>query len=577
MNPIELFLGAISKKIESLQNAPSDFESKKNDKLEIDNILLKYGKRLESLTYKELLSFSDDDKRRIIELYCHFNDRIPASTKIDQLFSDVAIINIFEQTAKDSNANFNPPQYTDSVNELKRFVKNVQEDIPKFLNENASLIEENKKNIKKLETYRNMFANGELVKPIINLQELYKLLDELNITSLNQAKILKHVGQKNTKLINPLELFKPKTDERIVKYKTILESKMTKYGEICKKIGDYPIDFFHEDKREEDINKLTDLLNISYEDIKQSVVCLMLKKDIDEFDLELDKNIIDDEVLNYLLSEMEGTVKYSREKVQPNDEPKELTEAEKTINVAKSILEAEKEFIKNINPEELESYAKNGTKDNGVIMKMNLITILLDLNDELTLIKNMSKDNNAEEYKVNLLKLEKIISDYYKCKNPSKIEEVAVTKEVEEPKTGPKIIFLTNSSDVPLINRELNKVDFKDLKKLNKAIFENMQRGNISSPDKIESYPNTYYSYFQPLRLSYVVLPNNGYLILTVVFHDGNIGAKTSKIMDQYNKDINDIISKSKDPKYLKALYESQKDIRASLSASLTKKKLIKL
>ena len=188
-------------------------------------------------------------------------------------------------------------------------------------------------------------------------------------------------------------------------------------------------------------------------------------------------------------------------------------------------------------------------------------------------IDNMKPlDNNSKEYETEKNNLKESLSKYYELKGKG-----ITSEESKEAEVIPdyKVIFLTDENGVPTIVPDLDKKENEDLKKLKKLLFENLATGNFGSRKKmgIPGAPcQLYYLYNTPVRVSYGVLPNNGLLVLSAAFNDGDIGDRTTPLTKTYYKRIDKLRNIAKSSIDLEMLYEEQAGIRKDIESKLISK-----
>jgi hypothetical protein len=587
MNYLELLTSKLSERIASYSDEPTDFENKKNEITEIKNIMTSHGFNIANLNIDNITLLTPEERVKIITIV-QDND---SSDFIDSYEKKYFVLYTkYKELQKKYGVEFPAPQFDEAKEKIEKLCELIIDFVNNYDKRNEEYIESRKKVMELPKKYSEILNKGEPVEAVNDLSEFNGMLDTFDFSLVEKGKIKFAIGKANCSLIKPKEFVPVKTDNRLNKYQTILNVKRSKYQNIYDQIKNTYVALVN---AEETVKKLSSDLNIPYMDMKQAVTCLLLESYINEFNKDLNDVTLDEnfkeEYLSIVLNNLESTLIFSREaeKVEAkapeeiqneepnetqNEEPKVLSEDDKLLNQVNEIIKSEDSLLNSIDKDKLDSYFRNRTfysPDEQV--KYNIQIALLDLIGAREDFKTAIADKNKEDHDKSIGKIRKAINLYYSIKGKGTIEKPSETENKDENKQS-NILYFTDSNNYPVFLNELDKAPEKDLKKVKKIIDS---LGNtISGKNTKLIIPGVAASIYQiyktPARLSYVVLPNNGILVLTCVINDGDIKQKTEQLLTLGLIKVNEIISKTKDPTELSLMLDEQAGVRKVINDKLS-------
>ena len=170
MKVINDLLNALTNVEKSIGDPINDAQTRKNEILEIKNILFNYNNEI---TEKNILDFKDEDIRRILELYSHDNNELYKQYKI---YKNIVVS--YEEI-NNKYKNIDAPQ----VESAKKWFKKLAFDITKYMQNVTDTTDEYIKTLKEKNVlprkYLNMFKNEKLIEPILSISEFNELINEM--------------------------------------------------------------------------------------------------------------------------------------------------------------------------------------------------------------------------------------------------------------------------------------------------------------------------------------------------------------------------------------------------------------
>lgn len=197
MNIIDIFLSELQNRISATASPINDFENKRNELMEIDNILYAHNIVKNEIDLNDLFSFTNEEVRRILAII--------DEAKADSLYRTYQVYKplvLMYNNLKDKfGEDFDAPQYLDAIKWLNELVKRTNKYLVNFEMRNKEYINSLKQDSLIYKKYYDMFNGGNLISPIIDLDEFNELVDKMNFTDEEKGKLKKKVGIDNIRLL----------------------------------------------------------------------------------------------------------------------------------------------------------------------------------------------------------------------------------------------------------------------------------------------------------------------------------------------------------------------------------------
>lgn len=356
----------LNDKVNQAYNMSNQIEEKKNDLLEIKNVLYKYG--IIRFDVDMLFELSKNDLKVIVD-NLETNDK---KQLLDVMVSNIELLKNYRQLRDRYHIDINNESYENSYNWLKEIVKKINNycadiniNVDNYLNKvkiDSSLYKK----------YLDKFRSNELIDPIRNLEEFCSLIEEFE--EEDKINILVYVSKMNCILIMPNEY---KIDVDIFsKYRAIVEAKKDKYNslyETCKNNYKIELSCFIPV-----IKVMEEDLSIDQATAKSIATSILLEKELNKYDNEhIDSNIINKNI--------EDIMDISKKEI----EEKEEESNEIVLEEVEDILVVEKELINEYNSQNFgQNLANSINSDSKEAIKYKMISVLNALYVEYERYKN---------------------------------------------------------------------------------------------------------------------------------------------------------------------------------------------
>ena len=421
MGTIDLFLNELRNRIDSNEKPINNYETKRNNLIEIKNILYAHEIINNEVLYTDLLNFSNDEIKRVLLII----DNDKANMYYRAFLVYKPLIDSYNAIKEKFGSNFEAPQYLEAVKWLSDLAKKIN----LFLNEDSSDSEDYINEIKSKNSlykkYYNLFKGVDLVSPVNNLSEFNNLLDNMNLTDLEKGKIKKEIGISNLKLL--YKNYNKLDNEEFNKYRVIAKNKRNKYEKLYDVLKNKDISF---NSIEEHLNELKNELNSTLYDIRQALCAIFIEREFKAFaNNEIDYDVLIEnleEILNFSRIEDESsdienfdinskassnldneTIKLKERRsssnenndlVHNNSEEKTSNDENELIKEVKSILKLEQPLIDSIDEEKFSLYLAQSVNDdeNEDSIKYKIVSILIAMHSEVQKYKNVKKLKNAK-------------------------------------------------------------------------------------------------------------------------------------------------------------------------------------
>lgn len=365
MKPIQILQDELVKRITVTELLITELKNSENAILAIENILFKYNLKASEIKLIDFVNISDEDFSIIIaeigeQKIAELTENFSRNKEIVKLYK--SIIGTHGNVAE-------APQYEDALNELNILlleINNYLSNHEQQKNQQVNSLEESVFQIKN--TYE-IFAGGELKKPIFDMLTFLDLLNNLGFDQETKSEIKKIVGQLNYKLVMEKGLSKSEDEKLLDKYRVILQRKKQEHGKTYNDVQEFiskSKTSINLDNIEKTIKDFLIKTDYSYEVIKNAVVCHVLEREISAFDKALiEKNNLNDKEKDKTIVLLEKLLVISRETAPLLSETKEK-ETKKRIaelnndKIEKEIIQKENEVVEN-KAKEKEIIAKEET------------------------------------------------------------------------------------------------------------------------------------------------------------------------------------------------------------------------
>ena len=198
MSIMDIFLNELSKKLEQTSTPVNEFENKKNDLILIKNIFYEHEITANEITIDNLLDFNNEEVKQILSIVLD-GEKLESFYRTYSVYKPLTVT--YNNIKEKFGDNFEAPQYNEAIKWLNALVKKINEYINNYEDNNQEYIDKLKEEYKTYLKFYNMFQGNALINPITNFGELYVLLDGMNFTELEKAKIKKAIGIDNLKFI----------------------------------------------------------------------------------------------------------------------------------------------------------------------------------------------------------------------------------------------------------------------------------------------------------------------------------------------------------------------------------------
>lgn len=222
MDIIDIFLNELQKRIDNNDTIINNFENKKNELIEIQNILYAHNTTDKEITLDDLLTFSDEDIKVLVKSI--------DQNKQDMLYRTFLIYKPIVVTYRNISSKFGEfeaPQYQDALKWLNELLNRVNLYVKEFKNNNEDYIQMLREESAYYKKYYNLFNGDKLVSPIEDLNEFNGLLDKLGFSIHDKGQIKKYIGLNHIELLedNIIEE-QPTVEEKITEDITLQEDSM---------------------------------------------------------------------------------------------------------------------------------------------------------------------------------------------------------------------------------------------------------------------------------------------------------------------------------------------------------------
>lgn len=407
MDIVDIFLNALQNKINASSGQISDFEEKKNQFLELKNILYTHSILKDEIDERDLISFTSEEINTIFGLL--------DSEKKDLLCKTFSVykplVQTYERIKEKFSGDFEAPQYVEAIKWLKDMARRVSDLIKIGTDPNSSYINDLKTKSEHFNKYYNLFNGNNLVKPISDFKEFNSLLDELNFTDEEKYEIKKFVGISNIKLMS--SSYSYVDENEFGKYKVILKNKRDKYNDLFNILKEKNLNF-------DDINldELKKELNASEYDLRQALCAVFFEKifarvndgmlKVTEAVVELEKvlefareAVKEDEPVMEAPEEIQEEIAPEEKVSEKNEEIKEevkINPDEEIINEAREILKNEKDLINSVDEADFARFlAQSLTEETAESVKYQVVSILISLHTELEKYENVKELEHARK------------------------------------------------------------------------------------------------------------------------------------------------------------------------------------
>lgn len=519
MSVISSFLDILNKSMETAVDPINSIELRKNDVLEIENILFGYNKVIDE---KNILEMPSDVVKKILELY----NKNSAEDLYNTYEINKKIILSFQEIARKYDKNLEASQYDSALKWFKDITSDIMAYINNFQDDNEDYITNLKKKAEFPKKYLSYFKGDKLASPILDYKEFNEYIDETLLDLAKRVDLKFEIAKANAIL-----LFGKEDNSCYNRYLEIINKWQN--DDLWSKLNqeDVSIDSFNEDylalkeKYDVDEDRLVNILK-----------ALLLKKHIDSKD-SLD---VLDNILNLKVEE------------KKDDTKKNTNDDAVIIRRVEEILNNEKRLINKVNEKEFDVFLAQSIDSNDEkAIGYKIVSVLTALYTECEKLKNsnglkLTHDNalgNIRQY----------IEAYEVLKGNQK-------KLLEE--KSRMVIYLTNKKEVPYIIEDAKKYDEKEKQSLQELLDE-VRYGDLSKVKCSEILSNieVYRVIDEYIKLAFVKLDGDGVMVLNAsIINNGD--KPSSFVFSNDAKLIENIIKASKEKGKIEKIYAKQKKIR---------------
>ena len=298
---INSFLTELTKKIETVDLQLKDFESKIKVIDDVKNMLaLKTLKNIEDLKGIDLVLLNPDEFSQILQVFKFDN----LEEKINIFFNASVAIKVNQKFISDGEISIPDNNISNYLKWLDEQVKYIKEYIYDFNDNNKEYYNSLKVSDSLYKKYLGYFKNNKLIQPIYNIEEFNEVVKKSGIIMSDKWQLMKYVAEKNIDFHKKEEADNKKTieysDDEIINFvENILKREEALIGAIndglvqkaLKIIDAEDEEIMNMDLTDKDVVKfqkvpILDTMNKIYTETK-----LMLKKDLDEDALKIEKNL----------------------------------------------------------------------------------------------------------------------------------------------------------------------------------------------------------------------------------------------------------------------------------------------
>ncbi len=524
MKAISDLLSALVNVEKSIGDPINDAQNRKNEILEIKNILFNYNNEISE---KNILDFKDDDIKRILELYSHDNNELYKQYKLYK-----SIIESYEEI-NNKYKNIDAPQ----VDSAKKWFKKLAFDIKKYIQNEDDVTDEyiNKLKEKNIlpRKYLNMFKNEKLVEPIVSISEFNELINEMFFDLKKRIKIKSEIAKMNAELM--FLDSKESANNELDKYKVIVDNIKSKYQNAFDELSKENIMF-----NDVNVKELSSKYQLDAKELIEVLRGALINKELNKEDISLDKL---EEIYNF---------KFEFDIDKDDNSDREDSSIIKEVN---QILEKEKRLINKTNEKEFDIYLAQSIDSNDEkAISYKIVSVLTALYSECEKLKNskglkLTHDNaigNIRQYidAYNVLHetLEKVLNEKMK-----------------------KVLFLTNKKEIPYIfedaknYNEVEKNGLYDL--LYNLIYEDVSNVKCS---EILSDIEVYRVSNDVMKMAFIKLGNDYLLVLNASIINGD-DKPSSFVFSEDVKVIKDVIKLSNEKDKMEKLYKKQAKFRKEI------------
>ena len=532
MKVINDLLNALTNVEKSIGDPINDAQTRKNEILEIKNILFNYNNEI---TEKNILEFKDEDIKRILELYSHDNNELYKQYKI---YKNIVVS--YEEI-NNKYKNIDAPQ----VESAKKWFKKLAFDITKYMQNVTDTTDEYIKTLKEKNVlprkYLNMFKNEKLIEPILSISEFNELINEMFFDLKKRIKIKSEIAKMNAEIMFLDDQEESAAALELEKYKNLVENVKSKHQKVYDELNE-------ENLTADEVKDKTDELSKKYkldEKTLQDVIkAVLLNKELNNENVSLEKL---EEIYNLKL-----------ELTKEENKKSDLEDAS-IISEVNQILEKEKRLINKTNEKEFDIYLAQSIDSNDEkAISYKIVSVLTALYSECEKLKNskglkLTHDNavgNIRQYidAYNVLHetLEKVLNEKMK-----------------------KVLYLTNKKEYPYILEDAKKYNETEKNSLYDLLY-NLLYEDISKVkcSEILSDLEIYRISNDVIKMAFIKLDNDYLLVLNASIINGD--DKTSSfVFSQDVKVIKDVIKMSNDKDKIEKLYKKQAKFRKELWETL--------
>ncbi len=524
MSVISNFLDILTKNKEAAVDPINSIELRKNDILEIENILFDYNKKIDE---NNILEMPDETVKKILELY----NRNLADDLYNTYEINKNIIVSFLEIARKYDKNFKAPQYEGAVKWLKSITEDIMAYINNFQEDNEDYINNLKKKAEFPKKYLNYFIGDKLVSPILNYKEFEEYIDDTLLDLAKKVDLKFEIAKLNASL-----LFKEEDNNNYSRYLDFINKWQNEDIELWNKI-------IKEDASIENFNEVYLVLSKKYDVSEAKLVnvlkAILLKKHIDKKDeLGVLDNILD-------------------LKVKIKEDNKNITNEEDAVIISQveDILNKEKRLINKVNEKEFDVFLAQSIDSNDEkAIGYKIVSVLTALYTECEKLKN---SNGLKITHDNALgNIRQYIEAYEVLKNNQK----KLLKEKSK-----MVIYLTNKKDVPYIIEDAKKYNEKEKQSL-QELLDQVRYNDLSKVKCSEILANIeiYRLSDECIKIAFVKLPDDGVMVLNATVINSE-EKPSSFVFSNDAKLIESIINMAKETKKIEKIYDKQKKIREEI------------
>ncbi len=343
------------------------------------------------------------------------------------------IISLYDNLVGDLNEIPIATQYEESQNWLSETAEIIKEHVDMYEIDQTENIEILKNTILSLKKYTNLFKGGELSEPILNITDFHDLLNKSGFDLSTKVSIKKAIGQANYNLVVNKTLKPEEKESFIDKYKNFYEKTISIYDEEINKITEIVLKDNIDINITEALDTISNLSNkypeFSYKEIQNTVVSILLKKELDFYE----QNLKNEELKNNLIDNCEKIISISENTSlikTPEEEKvdKIILESEQLISQAKEILDTESELLNDsVNNEQTIQQLTSISSDED--NRLTLTILLESIKQNVTLLETYLQEykDSPELYeqkcKEEILNINEYIETYNIIKNRLEITQ----------------------------------------------------------------------------------------------------------------------------------------------------------